>query len=152
MLMRKGLHVTNAFLPTCCQYYFSILSSVFKQAGPTRMPGLRQVVAEYLMAVDRSHGVLEGTPGVPGVAASQRPARPRAPRERGPSRPNEAMQQAAQLYNAGHDIHDIARQLVLSLVLCLTICMQQALPRCCGWRTQVPSGVRHKGASHCMHS
>ena len=70
---------------------------------------LRQVVAEYLMAVDRSHGVLEGTPAVP---AGQGPVRPRAQRERGAVRPSEAMQQAVQLYNAGNDIHAIARQLV----------------------------------------
>ena len=56
--------------------------------------------------------MLEGTPAMPGTSAGQRVARQRAPRERGPPRPNEAMQQAVHLYNAGHDIQDIARQLV----------------------------------------
>jgi hypothetical protein len=69
------------------------------------------------MAVDSSQGVLEGAPaalGMAGAAAASRPARARAPRERS-ARPNEAMQQAVQLYNAGAGIHDIARQLVPAL-------------------------------------
>lgn len=64
----------------------------------------KQVVAEYLAIVDRSHGVLEGSAAVAGVA---RPARQR--RERGPSSTGgDAAQRSLDLYGQGLSIREIA--------------------------------------------
>ncbi|KAK9916287.1 hypothetical protein WJX75_000940 [Coccomyxa subellipsoidea] len=65
-----------------------------------------RVVAEYVMVVDRSQGVLEGT-AAGGAAKS---TRQRQPRERGSSsRGSEAAQKTLDLYGQGHSIMDIAR-------------------------------------------
>lgn len=66
-----------------------------------------QVVADYLMIVDASQGVLEGSAGAaPGQAAHRK-----APRERGP-KGIDAAQQALRLYNEGHSLPTIAQMLV----------------------------------------
>jgi hypothetical protein len=62
-----------------------------------------QVVAEYVMAVDRSQGTVD----VAGAAAGRAP-RQRQPRGRGTSRGSEAALQTVQLYNKGMSIADIA--------------------------------------------
>ncbi|CAL8466651.1 g6187 [Coccomyxa elongata] len=65
-----------------------------------------RVVAEYVMAVDRTQGVLEGT----ALGAVPKAARQRQPRERGPStRGIEVAQKTLDLFNQGHSIPDIGR-------------------------------------------
>ncbi|BDA41065.1 probable single-stranded DNA-binding protein at N-terminal half [Coccomyxa sp. Obi] len=65
-----------------------------------------RVVAEYVMAVDRTHGVLEGT----AAGAAPKAARQRQPRERGPStRGIDVAQKTLDLFNQGHSIPDISR-------------------------------------------
>jgi len=71
-----------------------------------------QVVAEYLMIVDPSHGVLGGSAAAgPGQAAGS--ATRRAPAER-VHRVADAAQAALRLYNDGHALPTIAQMLVSS--------------------------------------
>lgn len=67
-----------------------------------------QVVAEYVMAVDPSRGVPEGTPAAAGPGA---PSRQRPPREPG-ARRGQPVQQAMELFLLGHSIQDIAALVV----------------------------------------
>jgi len=71
-----------------------------------------QVVAEYLMIVDPSHGVLGGSAAAgPGQAAGFAPRR--APAER-VHRVADAAQAALRLYNDGQALPTIAQMLVSS--------------------------------------
>lgn len=64
-----------------------------------------QVVADYVMAVDRSHGALATAPSAAGRPGRQQ----QQPREKRPPKASAiAVQQTARLYNQGMSIPDIA--------------------------------------------
>ena len=70
---------------------------------------MMQVVAEYLMIVDASHGVLDGS-AAPGSGRAAGSA-PRKAAERSPR----IAEQPLRLYNEGHPLPAIAQMLVSSL-------------------------------------
>ena len=84
-----------------------VLSHQRRHSGRKALQGM-QVVAEYIMVVDPSHGMLEGS-----TAAGTRRAAGSAPRKAADRGPRIA-EQFLRLYNEGHPPHAIAQMLVSS--------------------------------------
>ena len=96
--------LTIGMLLLVCHIHSAVPSAVLPWAGFWVV----QVVAEYIMVVDPSHGMLEGS----AAAGSGRAAgsAPRKTTDRGPR----SAEQPLRLYNEGHPPHAIAQMLVSS--------------------------------------